>query len=198
MRPDQIEVKKRKQRKVRTMSKRAIIVIDLQNEYWPGGALPLDGIDTAAANAARVIAHGREAGDLIVNVRHEMPGAPVFVPGSEGARIHASVTPAEGEPVITKNFPNAFRETGLKALLDENGIEEVVAVGAMSHMCVDATVRAANDHGYKTVTIHDACATRELEFDGATVPGAHVHTAMMAALAFFYGDVISTDDFVAR
>ena len=77
MRPDQIEVKKRKQRKVRTMSKRAIIVIDLQNEYWPGGALPLDGIDTAAANAARVIAHGREAGDLIVVVC----GTPLSVGG---------------------------------------------------------------------------------------------------------------------
>ena len=180
------------------MSKRAIVVIDLQNEYWPGGNLPLEGIDAAAANAARVIAHGREAGDLIVNVRHEMPGAPVFVPGSDGVKINEAVTPGEGEPVITKNFPNAFRETGLKALLDERGIEEVVAVGAMSHMCVDATVRAANDLGYKTVTIHDACATRELDFDGTTVPADKVHAALMAALAFFYGEVIPTDTFVTR
>ena len=180
------------------MSKRAIIVIDLQNEYWPGGNLPLEGIDAAAANAARVIAHGRKQGDLIVNIRHEMPGAPVFVPGSTGAEINAAVTPAESEPVITKNFPNAFRETGLKALLDETGIEEVTVVGAMSHMCVDATVRAANDFGYATTTIHDACATRELEFNGATVPAAHVQTAMMSALAFFYGEVVSTDAFLTR
>jgi len=180
------------------MSNRAIIVIDLQNEYWPGGNLPLDGIDAAAANAARVIAHGREKGDLIVNIRHEMPRAPVFVPGSDGVQINAVVAPAEGEPVITKNFPNAFRETGLKALLDEKNIEEVVVVGAMSHMCVDATVRAANDFGYTTTTIHDACATRELEFNGATAPATHVQTAMMSALAFFYGEVISTDAFLAR
>ena len=180
------------------MSKRAIVVIDLQNEYWPNGNLPLEGIDAAAANAARVITRGREAGDLIVNVRHEMPGAPFFMPGSDGVEINEAVTPGEGEPVITKNFPNAFRETRLKALLEEKGIEEVVAVGAMSHMCVDATVRAANDLGYKTVTIHDACATRELEFDGTTVPADKVHAALMAALAFFYGEVISTDDFTAR
>ncbi|WP_121634497.1 cysteine hydrolase family protein [Tropicibacter alexandrii] len=180
------------------MTRRAILVIDLQNEYWPDGNLPLEGIDAAAVNASRVIAHGREAGDLIVNIRHEMPGAPVFVPGSDGVEINATVTPAEGEPVITKNFPNAFRETGLKALLEEKGIEEVVAVGAMSHMCVDATVRAANDHGYKTVTIHDACATRELDFNGTAVPAAQVHATMMAALAFFYGEVIATDDFIAR
>ena len=180
------------------MSKRAIIVIDLQNEYWPDGNLPLEGIDAAAGNAARVIAHGREAGDLIINVRHEMPGAPVFVPGSDGVEINKAVTPSEDEPVVTKNFPNAFRDTGLKALLNEKGIEEIVAVGAMSHMCVDATVRAANDLGYKTITIHDACATRELEFDGTTVPADKVHATIMAALAFFYGEVIATVDFVAR
>lgn len=194
----QIEVKKRRPRKVQTMSKRAVIVIDLQNEYWPNGNLPLEGIDAAAANAARVIAHGREAGDLVVNVRHEMPGAPFFVPGSEGVEINEAVAPGEGEPVITKNFPNAFRETGLKDLLDEKGIEEVVVVGAMSHMCVDATVRAANDFGYKTVTVHDACATRELEFNGTSVPADHVHAALMAAIAFFYGEVVSADDLIAR
>lgn len=180
------------------MSRRAIIVVDLQNEYWPSGNLPLENIEGAAANAARVIAHARKAGDLIVNVRHEMSGAPVFVPGSEGAEINKIVAPGEGEPVITKNFPNSFRDTGLKALLDEKGIEEVVVVGAMSHMCVDGTVRAANDFGYKTVTIHDACATRNLEFNGVTVPAAHVHTALMAAFEFAYGEVVATDDFIKR
>jgi len=180
------------------MSNRAIVVIDLQNEYWPNGNLPLENIEGAAANAARVVSHGREVGDLIVNVRHEMPGAPVFVPGSEGAEINTVVAPGEGEAVITKNFPNAFRDTDLKALLDEKGIEDVVVVGAMSHMCVDATVRAANDFGYKTVTIHDACATRDLAFNGATVPAAHVHAALMAAFEFAYGEVVATDEFIKR
>ena len=133
-----------------------------------------------------------------MNVRHEMPGAPFFVPGSDGAEIHAVVAPGAGEAVITKNFPNSFRDTGLKALLDEQGITEVVVVGAMSHMCVDATVRAANDFGFETVTVHDACATRDLEFNGATVPAAHVHAAIMAAFEFAYGEVISTDDFTKR
>ncbi|MEQ5828887.1 cysteine hydrolase [Sulfitobacter sp. NFXS29] len=180
------------------MTNRAIVVIDLQNEYWPTGNLPLEHIEDAAANAVRVISHGRDVGDLIVNVRHEMPGAPVFAPGSEGAEINRVVVPGEGEPIITKNFPNSFRETGLKDLLDDQSIEEVIVVGAMTHMCVDATVRAANDFGYKTVTIHDACATRDLEFNGATVPAAHVHAALMAAFAFAYGEVVATDDFIKR
>lgn len=181
------------------MSKRAVIVVDLQNEYWPEGGFALANIEIAAANAARVIAHARQLGDLVVNVRHEMPAdAPVFVPGSKGAEINKIVAPAIGEPVITKNFPNSFRDTRLKDLLDEKGIEEVVVIGAMSHMCVDATVRAANDFGYRTVTIHDACATRDLEFNGVIAPAAHVHAAMMWSFGFAYGEVISTEDFIAR
>ena len=179
------------------MTNRAVIVVDLQNEYWPTGKLPLDGIETAAANAARVITHARDRGDLVVNIRHEMPDAPFFVPGSDGARINDTVRPADEEPVITKNFPNAFRDTGLHDLLTSRGIDQVVVVGAMSHMCIDATVRAANDLGYGTTTIHDACATRQLEFQGKSVPAAQVHTAMMAALAFAYGDVVSTEDHLA-
>ena len=180
------------------MSKRAILVVDLQNEYWPTGNLPLQGIEAAAANAARVIAHARDRGDLVVHIRHEMPGGPVFVPGSEGTEINEAVLPQGDEPVITKNFPNSFRDTGLKDLLDKNGIEEVVVIGAMSHMCVDGTTRAANDLGYKTVTIHDACATRDVEFNGRTSPADHVHATIMGALAFLYGDVNSTEELLSR
>ena len=179
------------------MSKRAILVVDIQNEYFPDGALPLVGIEDAVANAAKVIASARERGDLVVNIRHEAPGASIFVPGSKGVEIHSSVAPAEGEPVIVKNFPNSFRNTNLRDILDANGVTDVVVIGAMSHMCVDATTRAANDFGYATTTVHDACATRDLEFGGVTAPAAEVHTSIMAALAFAYGTVISTEEFTA-
>lgn len=179
------------------MSKRAILVVDIQNEYFPGGNLPLVGIEKAAANAAKVVAAARQQGDLVVNIRHEVPGAPIFVPGSKGVEIHSSVAPADGEPVIVKNFANSFRNTDLKDVLDRNGVTDVVVVGAMSHMCVDATTRAANDLGYNTTTVHDACATRDLEFNGVTAPAAEVHTSIMAALAFAYGAVVSTAEFTA-
>lgn len=180
------------------MSNRAILVVDLQNEYWPTGNFALHRIEAAAANAARVMDFARSKGDLVVNIRHEMPDGPIFVPGTAGADINDTVKPAPSEPFITKNFPNSFRDTGLIALLKEKDIEDVIVIGAMSHMCVDATVRAANDLGYKTTTIHDACATRDLDFDGVTVPAAHVHAALMSALAFGYGEVISSDAFLAR
>lgn len=182
------------------MSKRAIVVVDLQNDYWPTGKWPLQGIDEAAANAAKVIEKARMAGDMVIHVRHEFtsPDAPFFAPGSEGAEINVAVQPAGDETIILKNHPNSFRDTELKQVLDEKGIEEVVVVGAMSHMCIAATARAATDYGYRTVVVQDACATRDVEFNGVTVPAAQVHAANMSALAFAYGEVIDTGDYLPR
>ena len=121
-----------------------------------------------------------------------MPGGPIFVPGSDGAEINEAVRPQGDEPVITKNFPNSFRQTELKDLLDRHAVDEVVVVGAMSHMCIDATTRAANDLGYRTITVHDACATRDLEFGGRVLPAADVHAAFMAALRVPFAAVVDT------
>lgn len=180
------------------MSKRAVVVVDLQNEYLPTGKLPLVGIDQALDNAARVISAARSKGDLVVHVRHEFvqPDIPFFVPGTDGVQIHPSVAPLESEEVIVKNSPNSFLNTNLKQTLDEHGIEDVTIVGAMSHMCVDATTRAASDFGYKTTVVDDACATRDLEFRGQIIPADQVHATLMSAFAFAYGKVVSTDEYV--
>lgn len=181
------------------MSRRAIIVVDLQNEYLASGKLPLVGIDEAAANAAKIIAAARSNGDSVIHVRHEAPNteAPFFVPGSPGVEIIPVVQPMEGEPIVIKHYPNAFRETGLKQMLDAKGVEEVVIVGAMSHVCIDATSRAAADFGYNTIIVHDACATRDVEFEGKTVPAAQVHASFMAALSFAYGKVTTTSGYLS-
>src|SRR3954452_11538277 len=182
------------------MSKRALVLIDIQNDYFPGGKWTLSGIESAADNAARVLAAARAAGDLVVHVRHEFPtaDAPFFAPGSEGAKIHPKVRSLNGEPVVLKHHVNSFRETDLKALLDRHGVEEVVICGAMSHMCVDAGTRAASDLGYKRVVVHDACATRDQEFEGTMVPASDVHAAFMAALRFGYAQLVSTEEYLAN
>jgi nicotinamidase-related amidase len=100
-------------------------------------------------------------------------------------------------PVVVKNFPNSFLKTNLKELLDQHGIKEVTVIGAMSHMCIDATTRAASDFGYNATVVHDACATLDLEFRGTTVPAAQVHAALMAALAYGYASVVSTSEYLA-
>jgi nicotinamidase-related amidase len=182
------------------MPKRALILIDVQNDYFPGGKWPLSGIEAAAGNAAALLAAARAAGDLVVHVRHEFAGAdaPFFLPGSEGAKIHPQVSSREGEPVVLKHHVNAFRETDLKAILDRHGVEEVVICGAMSHMCVDAGVRAANDLGYRCVVVHDACATRDQQFESKIVSAADVHAAFMAALGFAYAKLMSTEEYLAN
>jgi nicotinamidase-related amidase len=181
------------------MTKKALIVVDIQNDYFPGGKWTLAGAEAAADNAAKVIALARTAGDLVVHIRHEFTreDAPFFIAGSEGARIHPKAQNRPDEQVVLKHFVNSFRETDLKQILDAKGIEELVVVGSMSHMCIDGITRAASDFGYKVTVVHDACASRDLEFNGVLVPAAHVHAAFMAALGFAYATVVSTGDYVA-
>lgn len=182
------------------MSTQALVVVDIQNEYFSEGKLPLVGIDEAAANAALIIESARQKGHTVIHVRHEMPStdAPIFTPNSDGVEINETVKPVEGETVIVKHFPNSFRETPLKEILDKDGIQEVIVIGAMSHLCIDATVRASVDFGYKTTTVHDACATLDLEFGGTKVPAAQVHATIMAAIEFMYGEVIDTNAWLSR
>ncbi|CAH0647380.1 MULTISPECIES: cysteine hydrolase family protein [Pseudomonas] len=182
------------------MNKHALIIIDIQNDYFPGGKWPLDGAEAAAENAARVLAAARTRGDLVVHVRHEFTSAdaPFFAPGSPGAAFYSKVQPAAGEPVILKHKVNAFLETGLEQTLRTHGIEAVTIVGSMSHMCIDAATRAAADLGFEVTVVHDACATLALTFDGKQVPAAQVQDATMAALAFAYAKVVKTSEMVAE
>lgn len=180
------------------MSKRAIVVVDVQKDYFPGGLYALDGMQEAAGNVAKVIAAARKRGDRVIHIQHIFPdaGAPFFRPDSEGNEIHPTVAPKDGETVIVKNYPNSFQKTNLKDLLEEDGIKDVVVVGAMSHMCIDATVRASSDFGFNTTVVQDACATRAQEFGEVTVPAPQVHATMMAALGFAYAKVIDTAAFL--
>lgn len=179
------------------MSNQAVVVVDFQNDYLASGSWPLVGVDAAVENAAKVIENARSRGIPVIHVRHESPeGAPFFVAGTKGAEIIPAVAPQDGEQVVVKNYPNGFRDTDLKERLDAQGIKDVVIIGAMSHMCIDATARAAADYGYNVTVVGDATATRDAEFNGITVPADQVHAAFMSALGFAYGKVVTTDEFL--
>mgnify|MGYP003394411079 CR=1 FL=1 len=181
------------------MSKIALVIVDHQNDYfpsYPGARWPLEGTEAAAAQAAKLLSTFRQHGLPVVHVRHENleEAAPFFKPHSEGAQIHHSVAPIDGEAVIVKRYPNSFRETDLKAILDEQQITQIYIAGAMSHMCINAVTRAPTDLGYQCSVAHDACATLQVEFNGIVVPAVQVHSVMMYALAFGYASVKSTDE----
>ena len=178
---------------------RTLLIIDIQRDYFPGGRHPLVGPEEAAANAGRVLAAFRAAGEPVVHVQHawDAPDAEYLQPGTPGFDIHDAVRPEGDEPVVQKAEPNAFVGTGLDERLRGLGTGELVVAGMMSSMCVDATVRAAVDLGFSTTVVHDACAAPDLEFGGQTIPGRSVHGAFMAALGDGYSTLVSADD-IAR
>lgn len=182
------------------MSKQALIVIDIQNEYFENGALPLVNPVEASLNAAKVIEHFRAKNLPIAHIQHLSANPelmPIFVEETNGVEIHENVKPLDGEKLFQKYYPNSFRETGLLEYLKENDVTEVVITGMMTHMCVDATTRAAFDFGYKCTVIGDTCASRDLEINGITVKAEDVHNAFLAALAFFYAEIKSTEEFLS-
>jgi nicotinamidase-related amidase len=173
---------------------KALLIIDIQNDYFVGGAMQLVGSEAAAQNAARVLRNFRETGLPVIHVQHIAlsPTATFFLPGTLGAEIRQDVAPIDGEVVVTKHFPNSFRETNLAQTLEELNAKELTVVGMMTHMCVDTTVRAANDAGFKVTLVGDACATLDLEFQGRAVVAADVQAAYLAAIDGSFATVVST------
>lgn len=181
------------------MTKQALILVDIQNDYFDGGLWPVAQMETVAGNAARLLAHARKIGDLVVHIRHQMASdqAPFFRPGTAGAEINATVAPGEGEAVITKARPNSFHGTDLLDRLRGADIGAVAICGAMSQMCIDATARAAADLGFAVTVVEDACGAKASEFGGVKLSAEQVHAAFMAPLAMSYAKVVTTDEALA-
>jgi len=177
--------------------KQALLLVDIQNDYFRGGKMQLVGMEEASRNARLLLAMFRKKRLPVVHIRHisRRPGATFFLPNTKGADIHDSVAPQPGEIVIEKQFPNGFRDTDLLAVLTRSEVDQVVICGAMSHMCIDATTRAAFDLGFRCIVIEDACATRDLEYKGIMIGAGTVHAAFMAALAGVYATVVSADEY---
>jgi nicotinamidase-related amidase len=171
-----------------------LVLIDIQNDYFPGGAHEVPGSTAAALRAADLLAAFRAGRGPVVHVQHvaTRPGSTFFLPDTPGCGIHPSVQPRPGEPVVVKHFPNGFRATGLQETLVRLGAGRLVLAGMMTHMCVDATTRAAFDLGYDCTVAGDACAAPAQAWGGAEVPAAQVHAAFLAALAGTYARVLPT------
>src|SRR3972149_1273816 len=178
----------------------ALILIDIQNDYFPGGAGELYNPIEASLRPRQLLDHFRQAHLPLVHIQHVAirPGAKTFLPGTVGVEIHENVRPLEGECVFQKHYPNSFRDTPLLDHLKHEGVTHVVICGMMTHMCVDATTRAAFDFGFECLIAHDACATKTLTFQGQTIPAPQVHGSFLAALGASYGKVMSVEEIIGQ
>jgi len=176
-----------------------LLVIDVQNFYFPGGALPLAAPEAASRNARALLEAFRARGWPVVHVLHLAKGQAAASPalGDPQFQAHPDVMPRPGEPVVGKREANAFVGTDLLAVLRSLGTTRLVVAGMQTQLCVEAAARAARDLGFEVTVVHDACATRPLAFGGVEVPAAQVHAAALAALSGSYATVVSTATMLA-
>jgi nicotinamidase-related amidase len=171
----------------------ALLLIDIQNDYFPNGRMPLEKSVDACQKSQEVLQNFRTKKLPIIHIQHvsTRPDAVHFLPCTKGVEFHQDVLPSKNEMVIKKHYPNAFKDTNLLNYLIKNQINHLVVVGMMTHLCIDATVRAAYDLGFTCTVIHDACATKNLEFNSMLIPAQSVHNAFLAALQPLYANVVS-------
>ena len=164
----------------------ALIIIDIQNFYFPGGAMELAEPEKAAEQAKKLLNYFRENKGLVVHVKHD------FSPGGE---IYQLVKPLETEKIFTKKEVNAFLNTGLDEYLKQNNIKYLTLCGMQTHMCLEAGTRAAHDLGYNCTVVEDACATRDLKFGEVTIKAKDVHYSTLATLKS-YGKVLNLKEYL--
>ncbi|MFJ5234424.1 isochorismatase family protein [Kitasatospora sp. NPDC088391] len=173
-----------------------LVLIDYQNTYREG-VMALAGAEEALAAGARLLAAARAAGTPVVHVVNDGgPGTPYDIRTSIGA-IADPVAPAAGEPVVVKEFPDAFHRTALAEALAAAGAgpdrPDLVIAGFMTHMCVQFTAQGAFREGYRPTVVAEGCATRALPGpDGTTVPAAALHEAALTTVGDLFGTVVRT------
>ncbi|MBP1164154.1 nicotinamidase-related amidase [Chryseobacterium sp. PvR013] len=181
------------------MENTALLIIDVQNDYFPGGKMMLENAEQAGENTRKVLEYFRKNNLPVIHIQHisTNDGATFFLPDTEGAKINPRVLPREDEKIIIKHFPNSFRETDLMDYLRSKEIKNLVITGMMTDVCVEATTRAAFDFGFTNTIIGDATATRNRELNGEVVKAAEVQRATLAgisALGNLYARVINTHE----
>ena len=178
--------------------KQALILIDIQNDYFDGGAMALYQAEEMLRQSNQLIAYAKIHDHPIYIIQHIADeNASFFVPKTEGVQLHPKLDISNATAVIQKHYPNSFRGTTLQHELEQKGISELIVCGAMTHMCIDTTVRAGFDLGYNITLISDACATKDLLFKDHKVDAVDVQAAYLAALGQAFCKVVNTETLVA-
>ncbi|MFE9571402.1 isochorismatase family protein [Streptomyces sp. NPDC006692] len=166
-----------------------LILVDYQNTYV-GGVMELEGWQAALDSAAALLGRAREAGAKVIHVINDGGVGTPYDIRAEIGRIHPSMAPVEGEPVVVKQAPNAFVDTDLGQHVDAAGHQNVIVVGFMTHMCVLFTTEGAFLRGNRPTVVADACATRPLRSPATELAAAQIHDSALATIADLYGVVV--------
>ncbi|KAK7439982.1 hypothetical protein VKT23_017235 [Stygiomarasmius scandens] len=179
-----------------------LIIIDAQNEY-ANGALAVTNLSTSRPAIKSLLERYRksETGGHMVHVVHIVPdGTPIFTPGTELAEEFVELRPStyldnfEGgkskEVLVKKHFPGAFTETNLDQLIKKAGVNKVVLVGYMAHVCVSTTAREAYQKGYEVLVVEDAIGDRDIP--GMT--GEELTKAVLLELGDVFATIIKSGD----
>lgn len=170
--------------------KKALLIIDVQNDYFANGKYQLYKPEIALNTIKNLLNNFRRQNFPVIYIRHESIQGTFFNPNTDGVQIHNDIKPLDTETVIVKHYPNSFYETNLQNKLVENKVTELVVCGMMTHMCIDTTVRAAKDYGYEITLISDGCATKDLEWNGVTLPASLIQSTYMASLNEKFANII--------
>ncbi|MBJ9722189.1 cysteine hydrolase [Acinetobacter calcoaceticus] len=176
--------------------KQALLIIDVQNDYFKNGKMELVGPDQALEKIKQLEQYFSEKNLPIIYVQHiNPPQASFFQENTDGVLLHPELNAHNESLIVTKHYPNSFLETNLDELLKTHQIEQLVITGMMTHMCIDSGTRAAKELGYQPILIADATATRDLSYGGKTAKAEEVQTAFLTALSTF-ANVQNTADFL--
>lgn len=168
-------------------AKTALLIIDIQDFYFPGGKMELVNPQAAANNAAILLTYFRDKGMPVIFIKHE---------SDVQSDIQSTVKPKEGEKIFTKKEISSFNGTGLDEYLKSIGVKNLIICGMQTHMCVEGAVRAGYDLGYKITLVHDACATRDLKWENDVIPAKMVHLSTLVTLKN-YAKIVCTADYIA-
>ncbi|MEV6840064.1 cysteine hydrolase family protein [Streptomyces sp. NPDC051133] len=166
-----------------------LIMIDFQNTYTRG-VMELEGWQAALDAGADLLERARSANATIIHVLNDGGEGTPYDIRAEIGRIHPKVAPAEGEAVVVKQVPDAFRGTDLAEHVDAAGHKDLVLAGFMTHMCVAFTAQGAFLRGNRPTVVADACATRPLRTAVAEVPADRLHQGALATITDLYGVVV--------
>jgi nicotinamidase-related amidase len=172
---------------------RALIVIDVQNEYFTG-ALPITHPVGHLDKITDVMDTAKAAKVPTIVVRHAQPDpkSPVFCKGTKNWELHPAIADRPHDHLVDKNLPGSFTGTDLDAWLKKNGIDTVTISGYMTQVCCDTTARQAMHMGYKVEFLNDATGTLNVSNSAGSVTAEELHRSILVAQQMFISEVLDT------